>query len=71
MGNMEDCAVKLELRIAIYIDSGVPAGPRLWKAPGDCPIKFNFPASKEGMQEGKQHLHQLQKHIDTWHHAKK
>lgn len=56
----------LELRIAIYIDSGVPAGPRLWKAPGDCPIKFNFPASKQGMQEAKQHLDQLKKHINTW-----
>lgn len=57
--------MKIEIRLALFIaDSGVPAGPRLWKAPGDCPIKFNFPATKEGMQEAKNHLEKLQKHIN-------
>lgn len=59
--------MQLEIRLAFYdANTGAPAGPRLWKAAGNCPIQFNFPASREGMEEAKKHLAQLQKHIDSW-----
>lgn len=64
--------MQLELRIAIYMaGSNAPAGPRLWKSLQPCPIKFNFPATKEGMLEAKDHLQKLQTHINTWNTKKR
>lgn len=72
MGGIQDYAVNLELRIAIYMaESNAPAGPRLWKSIQPCSIKFNFPATKEGMLEAKQHLDQLQSHLSTWNQKKR